>query len=778
MTSSQDLQLFLNSNITTDGDLNLDKITGLLALKRAEQSKLDAKLQTLTDSTRSLLNTSLKESQTHRTSLIQLENSFAETVKNIDQFVESSKSPLLDTLSTLEQNLRTIENAKSYVKALLIVSELSSQALTLVQTEPDKAMTPYTQLVKFEQHVNQQSMDQYNDLSLHLKKSRIRLKEELDAVLAKNFKESLDALSWPTPIKPPYGPQLKPKLKVFEKAFRNLLILQQSSQDFKIEGEFILSPLSIMLEGLSLRFRFHFETSKPTNRIDKPEWYLQHVKNTISTHLPFLMTTIQPILESSKEYLPHKVFIKDQFISGLLKDVTRKLQHTTPQLLNQPSWLSHTISQVLQFDKSLLDDFAYDQPISNVVLSNPAWFNAWFGAEKSFAQARYDEIMLDGKAFEIYAEDDLEKPTADSKSIKRTKSAVRLINLLENITSAYNLVPDIAQKFKFLVEIQLDLLGQYQKRLSTAIDSFEALSLIRSVPVPGALPDSVTGVMTSTETGGIVSALHRLYKWWTSARSIMDVLKDWTEDDFFLDMQYQISQEPSCIKEVSQENERSNMLRLSRLGHNQYEGLFDDAITAYEQLIKRTEKIIVKMAIKEWMMDARKYAKKDTWWQTSTDTPTEISDELYEPLQDLRVTWNYLHGILPEYDFLNVFRQSLLEIEDWYWKNIITQSQFSSVGALQLETDLKLGLWKIGQRWVLKPENLTKKLKEAIQLLTLPFSSEKDSLSCDVLMKALADTNQLEFVQKTLEKLGIETLSNGQIRDVLRRRNDMLYSWN
>lgn len=95
------------------------------------------------------------------------------------------------------------------------------------------------------------------------------------------------------------------------------------------------------------------------------------------------MTTIQPILESSKEYIPQKIFVKDQFISGLLKDVTRKLQHTMPQLLNQASWLSHTISQVLQFDKNLLDDFAYDQSISNAVLSNPVWFNAWFGAEKT-----------------------------------------------------------------------------------------------------------------------------------------------------------------------------------------------------------------------------------------------------------------------------------------------------------------------------------------------------------------------------------------------------------
>lgn len=52
------------------------------------------------------------------------------------------------------------------------------------------------------------------------------------------------------------------------------------------------------------------------------------------------------------------------------------------------------------------------------------------------------------------------------------------------------------------------------------------------------------------------------------------------------------------------------MLCISRLGETLQQGLFDDAIVAYDQLIKRTEKIIVKLATKEWMTDARKYAKK------------------------------------------------------------------------------------------------------------------------------------------------------------------------
>ncbi|KAG1106734.1 hypothetical protein G6F42_016631 [Rhizopus arrhizus] len=780
--SVDDTQHFLNENIKNDQDLNLDHITKLLGSRRSEQANLDSQLQALEQETKSILSQTMEAAKSYESTLNCLNTSLETTERDIDTYMNEStrnspKANLLEQLTVLENKLKTIDNAKSYIKALLVVKELSSQALSLVKTEPEKAIIPYSQLVKFETYINDQSEqnEQYSALLDHVQKSRIRLCEELDAVLTSDFKQALDSLSWPTPMKPPYGPQLKAKLKDFEKAFRNLLMLKKPSES----KDDILSPIAIMLEGLSLRFRFHFETSKPTNRIDKPEWYLQHVKNTISTHMPFIMTTIQPIMETIKQ--DKVIYAKDQFIRGLLQDVTRKLEKTMPELLNHPNWLSHTIHQVLLFDRSLQEEFAYDQytALSNVILGNSTWFNAWFQAEKSFAQARYDDILLDNHAFDIYAEDDFEKSQQQSndKPIKRTKSAVRLINLLESITNTYTLVPNLVQKFKFFADIQLDLLGQYQKRLSAAIDSFEALSLIRSVPVPGALPEAVTGVMTATETGGTVSALNRLYRWWTSARSINDVLKDWAEEELFLDMQFEINQEPDSIKEVIRENEKNNCML--RLADQQTDGLFSNALIAYEQLNKRSEKIIVKIAIKEWTTETRQYAKKDVWWQSSTETPSEISDELYRPLQDLRVTWNYLYNTLPQADFLIVYRKTLKEIENWYWKNIITQSQFSTTGAYQLETDMKQGLWKIGHKWVSKPENFMKRLKEAIQLLTLPFSSQQDDLpACDVLMKALADTKQLELVQSTLAKLGIEVLSNSEIRDVLRRRNDMLYSWN
>lgn len=44
-------------------------------------------------------------------------------------------------------------------------------------------------------------------------------------------------------------------------------------------------------------------------------------------------------------------------------------------------------------------------------------------------------------------------------------------------------------------------------------------------------------------------------------------------------------------------------------------------------------------------------------------------------------------------------------------------------------------------------------------------------------MKSLADHYQHTETQAILETLGIDTLTNSEIRDVLRRRNDMLNSW-
>lgn len=102
--------------------------------------------------------------------------------------------------------------------------------------------------------------------------------------------------------------------------------------------------------------------------------------------------------------------------------------------------------------------------------------------------------------------------------------------LIKSLDS-YKLIPSVDKKLRFFMGIQLWLLNQYLGRITSALDAFEALSLMRSVPVPGGLPESVTGVITSAETGGSIAALRRLCRWWASARVVCDTLRELADDD-------------------------------------------------------------------------------------------------------------------------------------------------------------------------------------------------------------------------------------------------------
>lgn len=81
---------------------------------------------------------------------------------------------------------------------------------------------------------------------------------------------------------------------------------------------------------------------------------------------------------------------KTDFITGILKDLERKLQKSIPQILQQPALLSHTIHETLAFDQTLRDRFAYTAPrgsefnlgLAQVIVGNPEWFDAWLKMEK------------------------------------------------------------------------------------------------------------------------------------------------------------------------------------------------------------------------------------------------------------------------------------------------------------------------------------------------------------------------------------------------------------
>jgi hypothetical protein len=85
-----------------------------------------------------------------------------------------------------------------------------------------------------------------------------------------------------------------------------------------------------------------------------------------------------------------------EFTFLLFPLLSRKLKHTVPSLLPHPSLLAHTIGQALTFDAAIVeegfqlqatsatkgDDNEVWRGVSDVILGNTEWFEAWLDGER------------------------------------------------------------------------------------------------------------------------------------------------------------------------------------------------------------------------------------------------------------------------------------------------------------------------------------------------------------------------------------------------------------
>lgn len=86
-------------------------------------------LQTLEEETKNILSRTMDEAKSYKATLTRLNNSLEATEQDIDGFVSESagntpKANLLEQLTVLETKLKTIDNSKNYIKALLVAKEL------------------------------------------------------------------------------------------------------------------------------------------------------------------------------------------------------------------------------------------------------------------------------------------------------------------------------------------------------------------------------------------------------------------------------------------------------------------------------------------------------------------------------------------------------------------------------------------------------------------------------------------------------------------------------
>lgn len=331
---------------------------------------------------------------------------------------------------------------------------------------------------------------------------------------------------------------------------------------------------ALLLEPYLLRFRYHFDSDQPTNRLDRPEWYLQHVLQLIRTLSPLYAPQgparrlCLPALHRYGRALDHEsVDPQSEVVHVLLRAVQAKVGSSMPLLLAgsqsqqgvHTSLLGHTLSSLSQFDEDLaelLGPGASAQKLAKGLLEDGEYFPAWLAAEKRGAEEGLEEILDDPEAWRIGTGDEEDEndqaenatsapgdspASVPTSALRSTRSSLSLVHLLSTLSARLAPLPlTLSQRLQLLSALHLPLLRSYAQRLTRSLDAFESLSsaFARSLSVPGGGVDA-SGVALGDSSESMVRGLRglgRLLKAGLSARGVLGWLERCREESEWLEL--------------------------------------------------------------------------------------------------------------------------------------------------------------------------------------------------------------------------------------------------
>ncbi|OCH88619.1 RINT-1 family protein [Obba rivulosa] len=626
-----------------------------------------------------------------------LRHSLADELSHLSQQLVSSMGEggsaptLLEDLETLHRNLKELESVKGYVQVVEHALNLSELAVEQVRSSrPLSSVSQYEALQEFV-HLVRAKCTRVEEVASHqklhildfLESVRQRTWSDMKSALSSMLIAATEKFNWPTPVE--YASVSSEDRRTFENAFLNLLKLQTIGNKLHAmqenESESNMFPIQALVRPIALRFKYHFDGTRQTNRLDKPEWYFTHILNVSHEHRPFMERVVQGLLART-EY--KHIDAWREFTLCLLPLPSRKLKKTIPTLLSHPPILAHTIYQALAFDSALkeegfdiagtITDTASEpakheqkpkwEGLSEVILGHKEWFEAWMEAERKFAMDQYMEIISAADAWQI-ADDipnDSDGTTLDHE-LRTTNSARRVKALIEQVTDRYSPLPQFGQRTKFLIAVQLPLLESYHSRISSSLDAFETLSSTFMRAVPGAL-GTVTGDGSGRSndpkrlTSG-VEGIQRLCKAFISARYIAAAMENWGEDLFFLELWAEINHKASLRSRA----QAAQSLPDPKSHENEaIEGtIFEELITQYSDLAARAEEMVVQSICSEVETSLRQHFISGGPTQATPHVNPEddiaLPQTLLGPIASLSSQLSFLYSTLPDTTATSLYRK-------------------------------------------------------------------------------------------------------------------------
>ncbi|XP_033630569.1 RAD50-interacting protein 1-like isoform X1 [Asterias rubens] len=760
---------------------SLSKAEELLNGALEERNILEKQLTAVSTETPTRIQGALQEAQQATWKIETLTSSHKQSRRAINSHLNRAEL-IVDELDKKTEEVQELERCMEYMKWLALVEDLSSeiQGSLLVNSAPFKLFhssevqkgisagampSAVTHFAKLTQVIEVLHGSSCTNLVSFVTSTVLFWYKILKEKLASEFEEVLAALNWPfvssaVPMPPPPAQQAELKERV-EILFGQLVKLQlpdslasedTSTQEYNhLPGSRpLLLPLYLLLKPLHKRFRYHFHGKKQTNGLDKPEWYLTQVLNWIRDHSDFLENIFQPILDA--EHLGH-INAKVEFTRGLLNIVASKLQRDIPELLYDEHLLSHTIDEHLMFDRELRNNYNYpqNQPGCLYVLTGKECFERWLVVEKKFAVEKIDSLLGLPTAW-LPQYRDLE----ETDDLKVPECVESFMTLMLVITERYKVLPSPTHHLRFL-ELQLYLLDDFRVRL------LQVMKLELNDPLAGRHSAILNGV-----------------------NYIMDILKEWSEQVFFLQLQFYSKEQEtmesfnSALETLTSNQDVSKMSQV--LGETQMDVLeatvFDDILHLYGLLRDDMTATLLRTVINDIKSRGRPY-RKDKWFSMPSAkdyiTPA-LSASLCELLQLLKERLLQLRSQLCPSVFNTLWKGIAHDLNKFIYEEVILASQFNEGGAAQLQFDMIRGIFPQFGDFTQRPDNFFKEVKESCILLNLKTGSAillRELLYQTLHAKQSIDQHSKDPApQVALKDIGVYRLSPKVAEIILNLRTD------
>lgn len=635
--------------------------------------------------------------------------------------------------------LRRLEIATEYLTILEEVERLRTEADRSLGDSPRVALASCSHLRRLSlalSDAQQAAEGAAPQLVSDAEEASNQVHERVKDGLIKNFSETLSKMKWPQQDMNIHGGILH----IWAEQADLLLELQEPDLVRASADISILLPLEVMVQPLAQRFRFHFYGDKPTNRLDKPEYFFSHILDLLGRHSQFLVDNLQPILDRRTDRLADVDTVYTDAVSSLLTAllpiVTAKSLSLLPQIASHPQLLSHFINELMSFDNTLREvwnyvptanDLTYWKGLTWTILDRHGYFDQWLRVEKEFALERYRSIRDAADSAEI------DYDGVGLEDTKPTKGTFRANQLLETITDRYRGLTSFSQKMKFLIQIQLSIFDDHHAHLHGALQAYLASSHTAGRLLQG---------QYSKHEAFDQKALASLCKIYGSAEYLETKMRDWSDDVFFLELWDELQDRTMAnsgvnasigkglrVDEVASKTSAS--IRHNTNADHEAEGgaLFDETALAYRRLKESAEREVLRLLEVNIREALGPYTKLDTWASLSP-TPSDPgalnpSSSLDGLLQTISLLLGFLSKVLARPTRRRIVKHFCSTVQQEIISNVLLTHIFSAAGVAQAMRDTSTIESAVdaacGLRGVGNPS--LRKLNQALMLLGLPIKT-------------------------------------------------------